>query len=106
MSKKLVAYFSASGVTASLAKNLAAAEGADQHPHLPGASLHHDGFLRKTEVMGHDEMPDAAQKQHRRDDADGGYYAAGDLLSCHVWRVLQAWPKKSWICPIREAGMT
>ena len=29
MSKKLVAYFSASGVTASLAKNLAAAIGAD-----------------------------------------------------------------------------
>ena len=39
MSKKLVAYFSASGVTASLAKNLAAAIGADLFQHL-----RQDGF--------------------------------------------------------------
>ena len=40
MSKKIVAYFSASGVTAKLAKTLASAISADLHEIIPKESTH------------------------------------------------------------------
>ena len=69
MSKKLVAYFSASGVTASLAKNLAAAIGADLfeiEPVIRYAKTDHDWTTKKSrssvEMSDKSSRPAVAKK--------------------------------------------
>ena len=75
MSKKLVAYFSASGVTASLARNLASAIGADLFeikPDVPYTKADLDWTNKKSrssvEMSDSNSRPEIAEKFSNMDD--------------------------------------
>lgn len=72
MSKKLAAYFSASGVTASLARNLASAIGADLFeikPDVPYTKADLDWTNKKSRSSV--EMSDPSSRPRDRGDAGG-----------------------------------